>query len=263
MFRQKGIMFYEKKNNNMKIHFYLTLLLCLLVCSCKQNKPTTAENTETDLSVQTATDTIPKMPEMPIHPRFLSLIQHIDTSGYIFDTLRYNRDEPCKIIQQDKYVLFEIPKETTAPFEAFMFKEEDEKEIAQHKEDTTDYIYPPYYDFFKDFDIKPFEKTQKVVLYYFKKKQPQIIGGEKWYPDGVIEEWTFANQEEAQKATVELMNAELCVMYFNTCAFVCCAERNMYIFYSRAAAFMYEPQNNFYKWFVTKNPTELKTSAKK
>jgi hypothetical protein len=50
-----------QKNNNMKTHFYLTLLLCLLLGSCKQNKPTTANNTETDLSVQTQ-DTIAVSP---------------------------------------------------------------------------------------------------------------------------------------------------------------------------------------------------------
>ena len=46
----------------MKTQFHSILILCLLtICSCQQNKPTTAENTETDLSVQTE-DTIAVSP---------------------------------------------------------------------------------------------------------------------------------------------------------------------------------------------------------
>jgi len=114
-----------------------------------------------------------------ITSRFLSLIQHIDASGYIFDTLRYTPHEPYKIIQQDKYLLFEIAKETTNPFWASSLASEGNNSL-------------------KDFVIKPLEKTQKVVLYYFKKKQPEIIDGEKWYADGMIEEWTFNNETEAR-----------------------------------------------------------------
>ena len=236
----------------MKKTLIIFSLFALIVGGCRQNKPTTAENTETDLSVQIITDTLQTIYEMPIQQRFLSLIQHIDSAGFSFDTIRY-KPRNCSIFTVSDYFFYEVPKETTCPFYAFALNEEFKKETEQCKDTVS--LRPVYPDL--HFDIKPLEKAQRVVEYFFKQKKPEIIDGQKWYTDGVIEEWTFATHEEAQKATAELMNSELCLMYFNTCAFICCAENNMYIFHSRAAAFMYT-QKKFFKWFVQQNDITIK-----
>ena len=210
-----------------------------ILSGCKPKTTSTTQPVETEIfcdTLKTQEDT----QELPqITSRFLSLIQHIDTSGYIFDTLRCIPHEPYKIIQQDKYLLFEIAKETTNPFWAPSWASEVNNSL-------------------EDFDIKPFLKTQKVVLYYFKKKQPEIIDGKKWYADGIIEEWSFDNEAEAVNAFNSLKNTDLYIMYFNTGAFICCMNQQLYIFHSRAMAFMYKPQKYFFKWFVQQNNITLK-----
>ncbi len=170
------------------------------------------------------------IPKLSITPRFFSLIQHIDSLGYIFDTLRYTPHKPYELIQQDKYVLFEIPKETTNPFWTPSWAEE------------------AYSNRLADFDIKPLEKAQKVIQYFFIVKQRGNIN-----EDGLIEEWTFENETEALAAFNSFKTIRLDIMYFNTGAFICCIDKQMYIFHSRASAFMYKPLKSFFKWFVGQN----------
>jgi len=216
-------------------------VLALIAGSCGQATKKQTATTETQLLIA---DTFPEIKsELPITQRFLSLIRHIDSLGYIFDTLRYMPREDI-LHKVDNYLLFEIEKESTAPFCAKAIS-------AEPSEFLPDYL--------EDLDLKPLEKAQKVISYYFRKKQPDVIDGQKWYPDGIIEEWTFANENDAQNATKELMNADLGIIYFNTCAFVCCINKQMYIFHSRASAFMYKPQKSFFKWFLEQNKIELYT----
>ena len=216
------------------------LLFTLLACySCSQ-KNTQEKTVAVDVVADTVSSGFELQEEIPaITPRFLSLIQYIDNSGYLFDTLRFMSD---KIIEVDKYILFEEEKEKTDPF---FFKAENDRE-----EDM-------YVGLLKNFDLTPLKKAQKVILYYFKKVEPDIRGDARWYPDGMIEEWTFENERRAKKAAQELIDSPLGLIYFNTGAFVCQKENNMYIFYSRASAFMYDPQRKFFDWFVAQNDIEL------
>ena len=214
------------------------LLFTLLACySCSQKN---TQEKPASVDIDTVLGEFDLQEEIPIiTPRFLSLIQHIDSSGYLFDTLRFMSD---KIIEVDKYILFEEEKEKTDPF---FFKAENDRE-----EDM-------YVGLLKNFDLTPLKKAQKVMFYYFKKIEPDIINGTRWYPDGIIEEWTFDNETDAEKAAKELIDSPWGVIYFNTGAFVCQKENNMYIFYSRASAFMYDPQRKFFDWFVAQNDIEL------
>ena len=213
-------------NNHVK-KTILCIILFFTFFSCNFNK---SANFSTELQEG----------KMPITPRFLSLIQYIDSLGYLFDTSRYTPNDPYEAIEVDKYIVFEIEKERTIPFSSKGTNKENE-----------------IYDLLKDFDLRPLKKAQKVMLYFFKKIEPDIINGTKWYPDGIIEEWTFKNEADAKKAAKELIDSSLGVIYFNTGAFVCQKENNMYIFYSRASGFMYEPHKKFFNGFVTRNNIEL------
>ena len=221
--------------------YKFAFIITITFFSCNYNKPAEKE-TENAKSANFQIDTtaiIPKV-ELPITPRFLSLIQHIDSLGY-FDTSDNMRNHD-KIIEVDKYILVEINKESTNPF--FSKAENDREEDM-------------YVGLLKNFDLTPLKKAQKVMFYYFKKIEPDIINGTRWYPDGIIEEWTFKNEPDAEKATKELIDSPLGLIYFNTSAFVCQKENNMYIFYSRASALMYDPQKKFFNWFVAQNNIEL------
>lgn len=223
-------------NLNAKMKYYLFLILILSsLFSCKNKSDQEDQKPlEVNLEVNNASEEQPENYQMEITPRFMTLVRHADSMGYLFDTLRYTPHKPYKTIKVDHYIFFEIDKKATVPFLPIW-----DEELSTN------------------LDIKPLEKVQKVVTYYFRKKEPDINSGAKWYPDGLVEEWTFENKSDAMKATQELINAEIGILYFNTGAFVCGTDRQMYVFYSRAMAFMYRPQKDFYHWFVEQNEITL------
>ena len=215
------------------------IIILFVFSSCNQNQ---SADKKVDFSTNIA-DTIANIvpeKELPITPRFLELICQIDSLGYLFDTSRCN---PDNLTEVNGYLVFEEEVKGTIPF----FSK------ALYEDDTL----TGWGDILKDFDLKPLEKAQKVMTYYFKKKEPDIVDGAKWFPDGFIEEWTFDNETDAEKAMQELIDSPLGFIYFNTGAFVCQKENQMYVFYSRAMAFMYEPQKMFFNWFVTQNSIKL------
>ena len=219
----------------MRKTIYILFFVLLACYSCLQKN--TQEKT---IIVDTFSQEFEVREEIPvITPRFLSLIQHIDSSGYFFDTLRYMHRESDKMIEVDKYILFETDKESTIPYIPKSIDEDDD-------------IYAGLLD---GYDSQFLEKAHKVIFYYFKKIEPQIVNGSKWYPDGTIEEWTFDNETDAKKAAQELIDSPLELIYFNKEAFVCQKDNNMYIFYSRASSF-YDPQKKFFNWFVAQNNIE-------
>lgn len=218
----------------MKTITFIFLLLVITFAGCShQSKNKTDNKITTSDTVKTNNiDTIQK--PQHITNRFLKLIQHIDSAGYTFDTLRYKLDS---IVIVNNYIFFDKPVTSTIPF--FVVDMHENGEIV-------------YDDLVKNFDIKPFEKATRVITYYFKQKQPDIIDGQKWYTDGLIEEWIFNNENDALKAGNELINSVLSYIYFNTGAYVCTAGNNMYVFYSRAAGFM-RTQKRFFDWFIKQN----------
>lgn len=218
------------------MRIFFVILLVLFSCN-RTGKP--PEHSGIQPAVLPDTTGLPEnrqQEQMDVTSVFLSLVRHIDSSGYVFDTIRR---KPDMMVRAEGYIFSGVIKEETIPFYNIVHE-------GNH----------PFNSEIGDFDIKPFQKATRVVSYYFRQKVPDIIGGQKWYTDGVIEEWTFADDREAQEATQELIDTELCILYANTGACVCCMDHHMYVFHSRASAFM-SAQEKFFKWFISENNITL------
>jgi hypothetical protein len=94
------------------MRYKLTLTIGLLILfSCKphgKEQPVLSEKRNDTVS----TNVSDKWQDQIVSVPFLSLVQHIDSAGYIYDTLRYTPDKSIKHIISG-YVFFEVQKEYT------------------------------------------------------------------------------------------------------------------------------------------------------
>lgn len=220
------------------LRFSLLLATAILLAftSCKQQKKEPIIQQPTKVTFDS---TVVEKKQNTISPQLLSIVKYIDSCGYLFDTTRYNTSDDSKLIIENGYVFFDIQKEKTIPYY-------DKMNDGSH----------PFHDAIENFSTKPLDKASKVTSYYFRQKEPTIINGKKWFIDGVIEEWAFTSTDEAQDATNELIKTDLTALYANTGACVCCIDKQLYIFHSRATFFM-SKQREFFKWFTSQYPTDL------
>lgn len=87
-----------------------------------------------------------------------------------------------------------------------------------------------------------FEKTTGVWgFFYFRQDNGQ-------FPDGVIEEWTFSSEEEAEDALHAIKNSGDQI-FFNTQPYFCVIRNKLYVFHTRAMAFSYD-QKPLFEAFV-------------
>lgn len=101
-------------------------------------------------------------------------------------------------------------------------------------------------------DFEPQEEVDQVISkvasiwgYFYRDKD-----AENWITDGMIEEWTYQNEEEATAAFVELKKHGNFI-FFNTMPFFHQMGKTIFIFHARAMAFSYS-QKPIYESFVEK-----------
>lgn len=88
-----------------------------------------------------------------------------------------------------------------------------------------------------------FKKAKGIWGYFYRDKNAQEM-----ITDGVIEQWEFASEEDAQTAMKYVQNHGHSI-YFNTYPYTCRIKNYMIVFQSRAMAFSYE-QKPVYDLFV-------------
>ncbi len=88
-------------------------------------------------------------------------------------------------------------------------------------------------------------KVRQIWGYFYRDK-----AGVSWIADGMIEEWSFSNEKEAQEAYAELKKHGNNI-YFNTMPFFYQIDESVFIFHTRAMAFSYY-QKPLYESFVLK-----------
>ena len=162
----------------------------LLVFSCNRNSQQLEDETST--SKEVIIDTVSDQKDSPVSQRFVSLVQYIDSMGYTFDTLRYTPHKNFTTLRINDYIFFEVEKESTISFSS----------IDTH----------PFSSELTGFSSQPFDSAIYITKYYFKQKNPRIVDGIKWYIDGIIEEWTFENNIQAENAVNTLINTELSIL---------------------------------------------------
>ena len=83
-----------------------------------------------------------------------------------------------------------------------------------------------------------FEKTTGVWGFFYFRQDGEL------FPDGVIEEWTFKANEEAEDALNAVKNSGHDI-FFNTQPYFCVLKNKLYVFHTRAMAFSYDQEPLF------------------
>ncbi|GGB73798.1 hypothetical protein GCM10007424_12100 [Flavobacterium suaedae] len=91
--------------------------------------------------------------------------------------------------------------------------------------------------------ISIFKEVKSIWGYFYKDKNAR-----DWITDGVIEQWEFSNEKDAQNA-MEYMHKHGDRIYFNTSPYFCRINNHVIVFQSRAMAFSYK-QKPVYDLFI-------------
>ncbi len=91
--------------------------------------------------------------------------------------------------------------------------------------------------------ISLFKDAKSIWGYFYRDKSAK-----EWITDGVIEQWEFTNEKDAQ-VSMEYVHRHGHSIYFNTSPYVCRIRNYVIVFQSRAMAFSYE-QKPVYDLFV-------------
>lgn len=91
-----------------------------------------------------------------------------------------------------------------------------------------------------------FDQVKAIWGYFYYKQNPDGM-----FPDGVIEEWQFDTEQEANKALEQFHEIDT-EIFFNTQPYACTIENRFYIFHTRAMAFSYNQKPIFLE-FVKRN----------
>ncbi|HYG40851.1 MAG TPA: hypothetical protein VD908_19640 [Cytophagales bacterium] len=95
-------------------------------------------------------------------------------------------------------------------------------------------------------DFELFKSVNNIFGYFYRKRTESDL-----IADGVIEQWEFENEEQAEKALKNIRRSGF-IIYFNTQPYFCRLRNNLIIFQTRAMAFSYEQRLLFEKFVKEK-----------
>ena len=179
--------------------------------------------------------------------RLMDFAKFADSSGFTCDTNRVKKTYPSlstsKPINVDGFFFYDTPLNKTML----------DNYLSTSLNDTS---------LNKRFRINfsTFAKAQSIISYFFTRKTPDKAVKEKWFTDGIVEEWKFPDSTSASAASADL-ESKTEFIYFNVGAFICYKDNYMYVFTSRASAFMYAIKP-LYKRFAKDNSMNERNSAK-
>ncbi|MFD2564776.1 hypothetical protein [Aquimarina rubra] len=101
---------------------------------------------------------------------------------------------------------------------------------------------------FDSLDFKLFKGVKNIWGYFYRDKEAS-----DWISDGVIEQWEFETENQADKALNQIMQPGF-IVYFNTNPYFCRIRNKLMIFQSRAMAFSYDQKPIFEKFIKEKAP---------
>lgn len=184
-----------------------------------------------------------------ITERFLRFAQFLDSSGYSCDTLRlkktYNIPNDNKKITIDKYNFYLYPPGKNSLDWRF--------ETASI--DTLVSL---------TLNKKLFSTVISVESYFYTQKTPEIKYGEKWYIDGIIDEWKFPDNNSAKIGAIELINKQDEIYFHMQHHLVCYVDNYVYVFSTRGS-WAWNSITLLFEQFVKDNgaiiPSELESTV--
>lgn len=208
-------------------------LLFIMVMSCNQPSPPPKQQ---ESSIDSPTTPKPKpqfFTDLPSQP-LQNIAAIIQTSNWIPDTSRLKKVPIYQELDREGVQYFNgLPFYPLMLEKSRWYKALQMSMSGQHLEDK-----------------KVLEGVSSVWGYFYKKKE-----AENWITDGVIEQWTFETEEQADKA-LKMMKEKGGFIYFNTTPYPARMGKLLFVFQSRAAAFSHAQQPVF-EQFVEANAGEM------
>lgn len=103
-----------------------------------------------------------------------------------------------------------------------------------------------YRSHFDSLDVELFKGVKNIWGYFYRDKDAV-----EWISDGVIEQWEFESENQADKALKQIQGPGF-IIYFNTNPYFCRLRNKLIIFQSRAMAFSYDQKAIFEKFVIGK-----------
>jgi hypothetical protein len=232
----------------MKISYTLFTMAFLTICSCQmtEKKKKTISKENTDIKVVQKKDSIHSNIEnktdrdyasLPI-PELLDFVIQIEKMNWKPDTLRLKKVDFYNYLKQktlfNNYPFYKISFHDTEMKKTYEYDSElllKQSNIPKNK-----------------VDIELFKDVKSIWGYFYRGNK---IGNS--ISDGVIEQWEFNTEEDAERALNQIKLAGHLV-YFNTIPFHCRIKNYLFTFRTRAMTFSLEQEIVFEK-FKTKNCT--------
>jgi hypothetical protein len=104
---------------------------------------------------------------------------------------------------------------------------------------------------FDSLDFELFKDVKNIWGYFYRDKDAT-----DWISDGVIEQWEFDSEEQADKALRQIPQLGL-IAYFNTNPYFCRIRNKLIIFQSRASAFSLDQKTVFERFVKEKAPNAV------
>lgn len=221
--------------------------------NCLKNELDSLSITKNDTSITKILGT--SSMEQTITKDFLDLIEFIDSSGFIFDTIRfrktYRSSYQLQPIRFDKYFLYKLKFEETVPIQEFANGIKRMDEIDKELYDTSHFKVKDDWKLKWEPKYALLEKVESVYQYFYIDKSFHSKNSIGTFNDGLIEEWKFPDANSAREASNDLA-LKTKMIYVNRGAYICYKDKYMYIFHSRSAGF-YTPLKNFLEYFENMN----------
>jgi hypothetical protein len=158
----------------------------------------------------------------------------IEKMNWVSDTTRLNKVSIYKELNREKIKYF-----NERPFYTISF---------ENSRLNKAYNSGMFKSNFNPFDFKLFKGVKNIWGYFYRDKK-----GSNWISDGVIEQWEFETQNQANKAFKKMLKVGDFI-YFNTNPYFCRVRNKLIIFQARAMAFSHDQKPLFEKFVKEKVP---------
>lgn len=233
----------------------IIIAISVLLWSCSQNKPK-RENIDVQKNektiVETKKDTSELIKEITIEKvdsieqylikkapciELQEFVVDIEKLNWVPDNKRLHKVNIYEELDRQKVEYFNDKPFYQISFENSSFNTTYNAEIFESDFDSLDY--------------KLFQGVDNIWGYFYRdKKATSSIS------DGVIEQWEFKTEEEAEKALKQIFQPGFTI-YFNTNPYFCRIRNKLIIFQTRAMAFSYDQKSIFEKFVKEKAPSTL------
>ncbi len=164
-------------------------------------------------------------------------VKDIESLKWVSDTVRLNKVGIYGELNRQRIEYF-----NDRPFYSISF------ESSRLNKAYSAEIYKSHFD---SLDFELFKNVKNIWGYFYRDKEAT-----DWVSDGVIEQWEFESEEQAEKALKQILQPGF-IVYFNTNPYFCRIRNKLIIFQSRAMAFSYDQKPIFEKFVKEKAPNTV------